>query len=145
MGWGKTGPAHSFPPPKCFDLSIYLSVLWIMLLFHAIWTLMNELFQTEDEVFKPNSLLVLLHYRGRPILSPLQNVDLSIYLSVFRFMLFFYCIVWLMNDLFQRDNQIFKPKSLLRIPHPKCLSKWIDSSNEWAGERLSRFSFNPFK
>ena len=21
--WGKTGPAHSFPPPKCSDLSIY--------------------------------------------------------------------------------------------------------------------------
>ena len=23
VGWGKTGPAHSFPPPKCWDLSIY--------------------------------------------------------------------------------------------------------------------------
>ena len=23
---GKTGPAHSFPPPKCIDLYIYLSV-----------------------------------------------------------------------------------------------------------------------
>ena len=47
--------------------------------------------------------------------SPLQNVLISIYLSVFQLMLFFYCIWRLMNDSFQRDNQIFKPKSLLVI------------------------------
>ena len=59
--WGKTGPAHSFPPPKWFDHSIYLSVFWIMLLNHCIWTLLNILFQRENQVFKPNNLFVLLH------------------------------------------------------------------------------------
>ena len=46
---------------------------------------------------------------------PLQNVLIFLYLSVFQFMLFFYCNWRLMNDSFQRDNQIFKPKSLLII------------------------------
>ena len=61
-----------------------------MRLFHCILTLMYDLFQRENLVFKPTSLLVLLHCRVgkdlRPaqsfpppkcsylILSPLQNV-----------------------------------------------------------------------
>ena len=36
------------PPPKCYDLSIYLSVFWIILLFDCIWTLLNDLFQSEN-------------------------------------------------------------------------------------------------
>ena len=39
-GWGKTGPAHSFPPLLFSNLSIYLSVLRYNLLLHCIWTLM---------------------------------------------------------------------------------------------------------
>ena len=39
-GWGKTGPAHSFPPLLFSYLSIYLSVLRFNLLLHCIWTLM---------------------------------------------------------------------------------------------------------
>ena len=61
MGCGKTGPAQSVPSPKCFDLCIYILVFWIMLLFHCILTLMNDLFQRENQVFKPTSSLVLLH------------------------------------------------------------------------------------
>ena len=38
VGWGKTGLAHSFPPPKCWDLSIYPLDFWIMLFFCCIWT-----------------------------------------------------------------------------------------------------------
>ena len=156
-----------------------------MLLFHSILTFMKDLYQSENQVFNPTRLLVLLHcwvgkdwagpffppskifwsfywsvslsvyvtlslylntYEwpipkressfqtkhfictatlwggerlGRPILSPPppppKCSDLSIYLSFFQFMLFFYCIWRLMNDSFQRDNQIFKPKSLLVI------------------------------
>ena len=41
VGWGKTGPAHSFPPPKCSDLSIYPLDFWIMLFFCCIWTLLT--------------------------------------------------------------------------------------------------------
>ena len=41
VGWGKTGPAHSFPPPKCWDLSINPLDFWIMLFFCCIWTLLT--------------------------------------------------------------------------------------------------------
>ena len=55
---------------------------------------MNELFQRENEVFKPISLLVLLHCRvgkdcAGPFFPPPKCSDLSIYLSVFQFMLLF--------------------------------------------------------
>ena len=33
--------AHSFPPPKCSDLSIYPPDFWIMLFFCCIWTLLT--------------------------------------------------------------------------------------------------------
>ena len=36
MGWGKTGPASTFPPPKRSDLSIYFSNFRLKLLFHCI-------------------------------------------------------------------------------------------------------------
>ena len=39
-GWGKTGPAHSFPPLLFSNLSIYLSVFRFNLLLQCIWTLM---------------------------------------------------------------------------------------------------------
>ena len=39
--WGKTGPAHSFPPPKCLDLFIYHLDFWIMLFFCCIWILLT--------------------------------------------------------------------------------------------------------
>ena len=58
VGWGKTGPAHSFPPPKSFALSIDQLVFRFMLLFHCILTLMNDRFQKENQVFKPNILFV---------------------------------------------------------------------------------------
>ena len=61
VGWGKTGPAHSFPPPKSFDLSIDQLVFRFMLLFHSILTFMKDLYQSENQVFNPTSLLVLLH------------------------------------------------------------------------------------
>ena len=96
VGWGKTGPAHSFPPPKSFDLSIDQLVFRFMLLFHCILTLMNDRFQRENQVFKPNILFVLLHcgvgkdWAG-PFFPPPPPPPP------------------------QRDNQIFKPKSLLVI------------------------------
>ena len=93
-----------------------------MLLFHTILTFMKDLYQSENQVFNPTRLLVLLHcWVGKNWAGPLfpppppKCSDLPIYRSVFQFMLFFYCICRLMNDSFQRDNQIFKPKSLLVI------------------------------
>ena len=77
VGCGKTGPAHSFPPPKSFDLSIDQLVFQFMLLFHCILTLMNDRFQRENQVFKPNILFVLLHCGPPP---PLQNVLIFIFI-----------------------------------------------------------------
>ena len=118
---GKDWAGLFFPPSKTFDLSIDQLVFRFMLLFHCILTLMNDRFQRENQVFKPNIFLVLLHcgvgkdWAGPFSPPPPKCSDLSIYLSVFQFMFFFYCIWRLMNDSFQRDNQIFKPKSLLVI------------------------------
>ena len=117
MGWGKTGPAHSFPPPKSFDLSIDQLVFRFMLLFHSILTFMKDLYQSENQVFNPTRLLVLLHcWVGKdwagPFFPPPKSFALSIDQLVFRFMLLFHCILTLMNDRFQRENQVFKPNIL---------------------------------
>ena len=61
VGWGKTGPAHSFPPQKSFVLSIDQLVFRFMLLFHSILTFMKDLYQSENQVFNPTRLFVLLH------------------------------------------------------------------------------------
>ena len=60
VGWGKTGPAHSFP---VLNLSIiYWSFSFrLMLLFHSILTFMKDLYQSENQVFNPTRLFVLLH------------------------------------------------------------------------------------
>ena len=59
VGWGKTGSAHSFPPPKCWDLSIYPLDFWIMLFFCCIWTLLTYTKQ-RIKFFKPTSLFVVV-------------------------------------------------------------------------------------
>ena len=94
------------------------------MLLHCILALMNDLFQRESSFQTKHFICTATLWGGerlgRPILPPPPPLpkcsDLSIYLSVFQFMLFFYCIWRLMNDSFQRDNQKFKPKSLLVIP-----------------------------
>ena len=85
-----------------------------MLLFHSILTFMKDLYQSENQVFNPTRLLVLLHcWVGKTVLAhsfpPPKSFDLSIDQLVFWFMLLFHCILTLMNDRFQRENQVFKP------------------------------------
>ena len=121
-GVGKDWAGPFFPPSKIF-WSFYWSVsLSVYVTLSLFLTLMNDRFQRENQVFKPNIFFVLLHWAvGKDWAGPFfpppppKCSDLSIYLSVFQFILFFYCIWRLMNDSFQRDNQIFKPKSLLVI------------------------------
>ena len=116
VGWGKTGFTHSppLPPIKCFDVSFYLSVFWIILLFHCIFTLMNDLFQWEYQVFKPTSLFVIVGWgKTGPAHSfpPPKSFDLSIDQLVFRFMLLFHCILTLMKiyskERIKFSNQTF--------------------------------------
>ena len=182
VGWGKTGPAHSFPLLNLsifywsFCLSVYVTLSLYFNIYERPIPKWESSFQSNKII--GTSTLLGGERLGQPILSPLQNFwsfywsvslsvyvtlslylntsewpipkressfqtkhfictatlwggerlgwpilsppppkcsDLSIYLSVFQFMLFFYCIWRLMNDSFQRDNQIFKPKSLLVI------------------------------
>ena len=119
VGWGKTGPAHSFPPPKSFDLSIDQLVFRFMLLFHCILTLMNDRFQRENQVFKPNILFVLLHcgvgknWAG-PFFPPSKMLG-SFYLSS-RLLDYVILLLYLNSlDLYQAENQVFKPTSLIVI------------------------------
>ena len=57
LGWA--GPF--FPPSLIFRSSIDRFVFRFMLLFHSILTFMKELYQSENQVFNPTRLLVLLH------------------------------------------------------------------------------------
>ena len=118
-----------------------------MLLFHCILTLMYDLFQRENLVFKPTSLLVLLHCRvgkdwAGPIFPPFQNVPVFIFIfSVFWIMQLFECICTLLNDLFQSENNVFVLISLMVLLlcgvgknwvgqfSPPPPPKWLDLSN----------------
>ena len=50
-----------FPPSLIFQSSIDRFVFRFMLLFHSILTFMKDLYQSENQVFNPTRLLVLLH------------------------------------------------------------------------------------
>ena len=131
----KLGQPDLHPPPM-FGLSIYLLVFGFMLvLFHCIWTCMNDIFERENQVFKPTTLLVLPDYgMGKdwaslfspPPPPPPKCSDLSIYLSVFQLMLPLHCIWTLINDLFQRENQVIKSNSLFELLH-------YGVGKDWAG------------
>ena len=152
MGWGKTGPVHSSPTPKCSKLYIYHSFFWIILLFHCILTLMNDLFKRMNLVFKSNIFLVLLHCGvgndwANPFFPPPppKSIDISIYRLFFWIMLLFHRICTLINVLFQRENEVFKPNSVsvllhwgwgktgraLSFPTPKCSKLFFHQSFFW--------------
>ena len=120
---GKDWAGPFFPPSLIFRSSIDRFVFRFMLLFHSILTFMKDLYQSEYQVFNPTRLLVLLHcWVGKELAGPFfppskifRSFYWSVTIVVFRFMLLFHCILTLMNDRFQRENQVFKPKSLLVI------------------------------
>ena len=102
MGWGKTGPAHSFPPPPPLgsNLSIYLSVLGLNYSYteseHSRLTYLKEKFKLQAF----NQMILLNREWGKTGLAhsfpPLLLSNLSIYLSVLRFDLLLHCIWTLM-------------------------------------------------
>ena len=119
-----TSTSWDVPPSKCSYLSIYPSVFKLMLHFHRILTLMND-------------ILVLPHCGMRKDwaspFSPPKNVLTFLFIfqslglfSVFWIILLFECIFTLMKDLFQRKNQVFKPTTG---------NKFICTSTLWGGER----------
>ena len=145
------------PPPLIFWSSIDRFVFRFMLLFHSILTFMKDLYQSENQVFNPTRLLVLLHcWVGKewagpffppppPPPPPPLCLDLSIYCLVFQFMLLFDCIWTILNDLFQREikflnqqvNWYFyivgwgKTGSAHSFPTPKCWDLSIYPLDFW--------------
>ena len=103
--------------------------------FYSILKFMKDLYQSENQVFNPTRLFVLLHcWVGKdwagPFFPPPKSFDLSIDQLVFRFMLLFHCILTLMNDRFQRENQVFKPNIF-------C------TATLWGWERMGRPILSP--
>ena len=115
VGWGKTGPAQSFPPPKSSYLSIYL---FSLLDYATLWMYLNNF-----EWPIPKWELSFLSYKfigtstlsggerlGRPILPPpsimLGSFNLLFSLSV-------YVTLWLYLNNFEwpisKRDQVFKP------------------------------------
>ena len=123
VGSGKTGPAHSFPPPKSFDLSIDQLVFWFMLFFHSTKVRIKFSIQQDYWYF-----YIVGWGKTGPAHSfpPPKSFDLSIDQLVFRFMLLFHSILAFMKDLYQSENQVFNPTRLLVLLH--C---WV--GKDWAG------------
>ena len=126
---GKDWAGPFFPPSLIFRSSIDCFVFHFMLLFHSILTFMKDLYQSENQVFNPTRLLVLLHcWVGKdwagPFFPPPKSFDFSIDQLVFQFMLLFHCILTLMNDRFQRENQVFKPNILFVLLHCGVGKNW---------------------
>ena len=58
---GKDWAGPFYPPSLILRSSIDRFVFRFMLLFHSILTFMKDLYQSENQVFNPTRLLVLLH------------------------------------------------------------------------------------
>ena len=116
---GKDWAIPFFPPSLFFRSSIDRFVCRFMLLFHSILTFMKDLYQSENQVFNPTRLLVLLHcWVGKnwagPFFPPSKMLG-SFYLSS-RLLDYVILLLYLNSlDLYQAENQVFKPKSLFVI------------------------------
>ena len=124
MGKDSAGPF--FPPFKMF-WSFYLSSRLLDYVIFLLYLNSFDLYQAENQVF--NSLLVLQHFwveerLSLPILSPLQNVSIILFIFLSLDMLLFHCIWTLMFDLFQIENLVFKPTSLLVLLHCRVGKDW---------------------
>ena len=126
---GKDWAGPFFPPSLIFRSSIDGFVFRFMLLFHSILTFMKELYQSENQVFNPTRLLVLLHcgvgknWAG-PFFPPSLIFRSSIDRFVFWFMLLFHSILTFMKDLYQSENQVFNPTRLLVLLHCGVGKNW---------------------
>ena len=109
-----------FPPSLIFRSSIDRFVFRFMLLFHSILTFMKDLYQSENQVFNPTRLLVLLHcWVGKDWAGPFFPTPPppSIMLGSFNllFSLSVYVTLWLYLNNFEspipKRDQGFKPTS----------------------------------
>ena len=90
-----------------------------MLLFHSILTFMKDLYQSENQIYNPTRLLVLLHcWVGKDWVGPFfppSKMYGSFYLSS-RLLDYVVFLLYLnIFDLYQAENQVFKPTSFFVI------------------------------
>ena len=117
-GWEKLGRPF-FPPSLIFRSSIDRLVFRFMLLFHSILTFMKDLYQSENQVFNPTRLLVLLHCNvgkdwAGPFFPP-SKMFRSFSLSS-RLLDYVILLLYLNSlNLYQAENQVFKPTKLFVI------------------------------
>ena len=132
MGWGKTGPAHSSPPPSIMgcNLSIYFSALGFNYSYteseHSWLTYLKEKFKLQSF-----SQMILLN-RGWGKTGPAHSFppQKSSYLSIYLFSLLDYATLWMYLNNFE-------------LPIPKWELSFltynvIGTSTLSDGERLGR-------
>ena len=118
-GVGKDWAGPFFPPSLIFRSSIDHFIFRFMLLFHSILTFMKDLYQSENQVFNPIRLLVLLHCGlGKDWVGPFfppSKMFGSFYISS-RLLDYVFLLLYLNSlNLYQAENQVFKPTSLFVI------------------------------
>ena len=124
MGKNRAGPF--FPPSKMLG-SFFLSSRLLDYVILLLYLNSLDLYQAENQVFKPTSLFVIVGWgKAGPFFPPSLIFRSSIDRFVFRFMLLFHSILTFMKDLYQSENQVFNPTRLLVLLH--C---WV--GKDWAG------------
>ena len=116
---GKDWAGPFFPPFLIFRSSIDRFIFRLMLLFHSSLTFMKDLYQSENQVFNPARLLVLLHCGvGKDWACPFfphSKMFGSFYLSS-RLLDYVILLLYLNSlNLYQAENQVFKPTKLFVI------------------------------
>ena len=126
-GVGKNWAGPFFPPSKMLE-SFYLSSRLLDYVILLLYLNSLDLHQAENQVFKPTSLFVILHcgvgknWAG-PLFPPSKMLG-SFYLSSRR--LDYVILLLYLNsvDLYQAENQVFKPTSLFVILHCGVGKNW---------------------
>ena len=130
VGWGKTGPAHSFPLLNLsifywsFRLSDYVTLSLYFNIYERPIPKWESSFQS-NKIIGTSTLLGGERLDGHSFPPP-KSFDLSIDQLVFQFMLLFHCILTLLKYWFQRENQVFKPNILFVLLH-------CGVGKDWAG------------
>ena len=134
VGWGKTGPAHSFPPSEMLG-SFYLSSRLLDYVILLLYLNSLDLHQAENQVFKPTLLFVIVGWgkTGPAHFFPLLN--LSIFYWSFR--LSVYITLSLYFNIYERT--IPKWESSFQS------NKIIGTSTLWGVEKLGRPIFSPLQ
>ena len=124
---GKDWAGPFFPPSLIFRSSIDRFVFQFMLLFHSILTFMKDLYQSENQVFNPTRLLVLLHCwvgkTGPAHSFPPPSIMLGSFNLLFSLSVYVTLSLYLRDSVWRRPSNIVRNSS--RCPRV-CCPVWTD-------------------